>query len=579
MIPYRYKLKGDKLWVACRSVGEDSVRVKGYFPAEEKTYVDIPQSYGSNEVIINMLKRLLHTDRVNFDHRSERYVVRGNFTTSHNFRSVIKCPLSTHSLLQDLGKKFFDYVEIDSQGKATFSERKRDVTSFTVCCWLPTYSETGEIMSIAYQRLCKDELPLGLSLVEVSGHQVFNSREEMFSHFIEIIKESDVNVTYDEVKIPHFYEMLDDILNETVILNNLVGKFYPHLSSSTFDKVIKELVGRDVNLCEALGENSTPHHRSQRMECISSESFNSLLSFIDLYMKLSPDILNISLMSGHNMSDILSDTVFRGVVGYYSPLLSLSLQVNKRLHPCSVESCVRKGVYLYGMGQMYHYSLITSSDEATRNIAASLISLKNYWWLMKDIYLLELLEPSLLPDFGSVIGIYEGVMYSTQKIHEDFEPLTKYDLFVSLHTGSFISVSMEKDPFDERSPLVRKFNYVGISPLCSHTFSAIKYCVELHLSCLMMDSRMECSVAVQIISLTAENTSMTVKVTPGNVNSHSHFLTQQNRVEFERDGEVDINLWYKRDGSLTTDKTLLSESYYKVILEEVMKRLISLQHF
>jgi len=284
---------------------------------------------------------------------------------------------------------------------------------------------------------------------------------------------------------------------------------------------------------------------------------------------LVPIINNISNSTGCNFSELDNPDIYKDIIGYFNPSM-----VNNKNIPILPKKYMKRGiytnVYVISLGLYLQNNLISSSDKLTREVGFSLSNLTNHDWIMEKIFELDGLHPSDTTGFfsqQSEIGIYNGMLYTLEQ-YSDVRILKKWDMFIVIGTGNWIGVNR----IDES-----KFNYTynGIADICSHSFKAIKLCVELYLSFIIDNVSININQVVKNTNLTNETMLIKRNVTLQNIDTYQKLLSNE-QISALKDKEckyIPLNVYYGSNKILTTNPYEADIEIYRSELTRIMKTL------
>lgn len=614
-IPYKFTLNRNEnnvytLIIACRS--SDNVRKVFNLEVYPLSYLEVSKSIGEIDDIIKILKSLLNTNYIHYNEKIDRYIVKGITNVDDNikslFKSAVYTPLSSSFILSNLQRKFFD--EIDETGNWT-GAKSSSSKHITILWSINGYNrgelgenggiesinpENTEITSIIFKKSTDKDIQLWSTVPSMTHTQYFNNENDMINSFFKVLSECDINITYGGKKYEwHFllsklsnvkyqtyntydavlgnitYKYLNEPTMDHIDLEDFSALLYPYLIDHKFSTITKNLLqdssvdleNMKISIIADKNGNSSSFQKDKLVN-FSKHLLKNMFLLEQVYTKYLPIFTNLIWLSGCNWGELTNPEIFRSIIAYINPLLSMNNLINRL-----PEEDIQRGVYespiLVPIGQILYHSLLTSKDKDTAYLGERLKSISEYSWIIKNIYNLEGIKPAPLNFNEHIFGFKSNCLFSKTKM-SDVTNIENMSKIVVISSDSWVGITSEKSG-------VVSFTYKGLSEVCQHPFLAVKSCIELYLLTLISNNKIDKKIAIQATSLTKENTYINKKITKFNLTEYKYLLNdlQILQIENKKIESININIYYAKDNKYTTDYNNIYLPKYLEHLEKIMK--------
>lgn len=373
LTPYKYTLNKENstLIVACRSdIGE---RVIHTYEVQPRILLDVSSTLGSTEDIIENLKNALNTDNIVYDENLRRYIVSGSIEgveddISSYFKSIVAIPLNTSSAIQGFGRRFFDQIENDG----TFTNKRVETTNFNTIFWnikveIPLSGGSpspyiNPITIITFIRPHIDKEVQIWSIFPSLGGRYYKKEGEMLWAFYDMIKECDIDVTFNGIKFDWDYLISRLGITDNVTIkdkNTNLGMInykelqlttldhidlysisqlvYPYFTRHDLDTVSRNIINKskidlDINEMKSLTNSemngTSTIEQKTRLLILKQYLIVDIQLLMDLYEHFAPILTNLSFMSGYNLGDITNEDLYRGIMSYINSLIAYNQLTN-----------------------------------------------------------------------------------------------------------------------------------------------------------------------------------------------------------------------------------------------------------
>lgn len=424
--------------------------------------------------------------------------------------------------------------------------------------------------------------------------RTFPSRDSLFREFPELLRKyADIAVHYGENEnigsiIHHTRQLFRsdyDCPLEIFNLRDYVEFMFPDIPTHSFNTIVSELSSQtqpllDSRSAEMLFTNALARMCMDTLDIVpgnpqqqsSTESFipdlrtlhptpdNSIFCFekisakVYLLGKLSEMLMSqtafeLCYHSGCNLSSLTKpEFAARGIMTYINPIAAQTQMVLNLPHD-EMKHGLHSMVHVTPYAHVLVDLLTESLDTTTQEVAKKMESLKQYWWVIRDLYSLRALAAPPPPDLPGVFGLYRGMMYSRCPVKSpvtgsEYPAARWWSAVIKVGLNSWIGISWPLPDSDPGSS--PKFEFVGLAEVCRHPFPAVRSAVEMFLTLwITTGSQPAAAMIAASTGLTKENTVLTKRITSHNVATYRRLLNDTEIPSVESGKrEITVQCWH-----------------------------------